>query len=71
MLTQNSTHALSTYYSDSADVEKALQNPLKIQQFRDMVIMHLKKDDVSTKVISSDKLSDLREQIILPINSFK
>ena len=33
--------------------------------------MHLKKEDVSTKVISHENLTDLKQQIILPINSFK
>jgi hypothetical protein len=36
-----------------------------------MVCMHLKKEDVSTKVISHENLTDLKQQIILPINSFK
>ena len=66
-----SSKTLQPFYSNNETIEKILQHPVKSKQFRDMVCMHLKKEDVSTKVISHENLTDLKQQIILPINSFK
>lgn len=65
------TQKMTPFYTENISIPKILGNPTKSKQFRDMVMMHLKKEDVSTKVISHDNLTDLSQQIILPISSFK
>jgi hypothetical protein len=42
----------------------------QLDKFREMVIMHIKKNDLSTKIISED-FNNTTNDIILPLASFK
>ena len=57
-------------FTDDETITKLLGNKQKLFQFREMVIMHIKKNDISTKIISSD-FEKLSNDIILPLGSFK
>lgn len=63
--TANSMHDESVNtQADDAQVAKILQNKHKLKQFRDMVIMFLKKNDLSTQIIQSD-LQDSNSAVVL------
>ena len=53
-------------YTEDAQVAAILKNKDRLEKFREMVIMHVKKNDISTQILSKDL-----EDIVLPANSFK
>jgi len=57
-------------HTDDAQISKILKNKQKLVAFREMVIMHIKKNDLSTKIISDD-FEKMTNDIILPLGSFK
>ena len=57
-------------FADDAQIIKILKNKQKLVAFREMIIMHIKKNDLSTKIISED-FEKMTNDIILPLNSFK
>ena len=67
--TQASRKSITTFSTEAA-VSKILKDKKKVVQFREMVIMHIKKNELSTKIISSD-FDNTSNDIILPLPSFK
>lgn len=59
-----------TNYTSDDKITKILSNRQKLIAFREMVIMHIKKNDLSTKIISED-IEKHSKDLILPLSSFK
>ena len=57
-------------FTDDESITKILKNKQKLRALREMVILHIKKNDLSTKIISDD-FEKMSNDIILPLNSFK
>ena len=46
--------ALTPVFTKDSQISNILANRQKLIAFREMVIMHIKKNDLSTKIISAD-----------------
>lgn len=57
-------------FTDDEQIKQILSNKQKLIAFREMVIMHIKKNDIATKILSED-LEKQTNDIILPLSSFK
>jgi len=57
-------------FTDDVAVTKILSNKTKLAQFREMVIMHIKKNDLQQKLVASD-FEKTSNDIMLPLSSFK
>lgn len=57
-------------YTDDETIKQIFKNKQKLVAFREMVIMHIKKNDIATKILSDD-LEKQTNDIILPLSSFK
>ena len=57
-------------YTDDATINRILSKKQKLVAFREIVILHLKKNDLSTKIIAED-IEQQSTDIVLSLNSFK
>lgn len=56
---------------DDAHITRLLQDKQKLKQFRDLVIMQLKKNDLQQRIIANDFSTSNNADIVLPKSSFK
>ena len=57
-------------FTSDEQISKILSNKSKLSQFREMVIMHIKKNDIKAKIVASD-FEKTSNDIMLPLSSFK
>jgi len=57
-------------FTEDSEIHNILSNKQNLAKFREMVVMHIKKNDLSTKILGAefDKVSN---DVILPLNAFK
>lgn len=53
-------------YTEDAQIHSILKNKDRLEKFREMVVMNVKKNDISTQILSKDF-----DDIVLPASSFK
>lgn len=56
---------------DDAQISKLLSDKQKLKQFRDLVIIQLKKNDIQQKIIANEFQTGNNSDIVLPKSNFK
>lgn len=51
-------------------VKTILKNKQKLRAFREMVVMHVKKNDLQTKLLADD-FDKITNDIVIPLSAFK
>ena len=57
-------------FTEESELHNIMSNKQNLAKFREMVVMHIKKNDLSTKILGSD-FEKVSNDVILPLTSFK